>query len=75
MVSLTPRPFCPPSPYPVDRRLGGPQSSSQRLWGREKSLVPVWNLTPAVQPGGTSTELYRLRLGERAVTFYEHRTK
>jgi hypothetical protein len=35
--------------YPLDRRLGGPQSLFGR-YGEEKNLAPARNLTPAVQP-------------------------
>jgi hypothetical protein len=37
------------TPYPLDRRLGGPQSRSRR-YGEEKKLALARNRTPAVQP-------------------------
>jgi hypothetical protein len=35
--------------YPLDMRLGGPQSRSGRYGGEKKSLAPTGNRTPAVQ--------------------------
>jgi hypothetical protein len=35
--------------YPLDRRLGGPQSRSGH-YGEEKNLTPAGNRTPVVQP-------------------------
>jgi hypothetical protein len=37
------------SPYPLDRRLGGPQSRSGRC-GEEKDLATAGNRTPILQP-------------------------
>jgi hypothetical protein len=37
------------SRYPLDRRMGGPQSRSGRC-GDENNLSPAGNQTPAVQP-------------------------
>jgi hypothetical protein len=34
--------------YPLEKRLGGPQSRSAR-YGKEKSLPPAGSLSPAVQ--------------------------
>jgi hypothetical protein len=36
-------------PYPLDRRLSGPQSRSGRF-GEVKTHGFIWNETPAVQP-------------------------
>jgi hypothetical protein len=47
VVSLTPQPLYPR--YPLDRRLGGPQSWPGR-YAEEKNLAPAGNRTPAVQP-------------------------
>jgi hypothetical protein len=52
VVSVMPRPLYPwgKSPlYPLDRRLGGPQSWSG-CYGEEKNLAPARNRTLAVQP-------------------------
>jgi hypothetical protein len=43
VVSLTPRPLYPR--YPLDRRLGGPQSRSGRS-GEEKNLLPLPEIEP-----------------------------
>jgi hypothetical protein len=62
VVSFTPRPFYPreKSPrYPLETRLGGPQSRSGRC-GEEKNLASAGNRTPAVQPVPILTELSRL---------------
>jgi hypothetical protein len=65
MVSFTPRPLYPQgkSPwYPLDRRLGGPQSRSGR-GSEEKNSQPLPGLgLPIVQPVGQrcTTELSRL---------------
>jgi hypothetical protein len=48
VVSFTPRPLYPKgkSPwYPLDRRLGGPQSRSGRC-GEEKKSIPCWESNP-----------------------------
>jgi hypothetical protein len=45
--------------YPLDRRLGGPQSRYGRC-GEEENLAPAGNRTPAVQPVAIPTELSRL---------------
>jgi hypothetical protein len=37
------------SRYPLDRRLGGPQTRSWR-YGEDKNLTRAGNQTPAVQP-------------------------
>jgi len=50
VVSFTPRPPCPQgkSPwYPLDRRLGGPQSHSGR-GGEEKNSSPCQELNPRI---------------------------
>jgi hypothetical protein len=50
MVSFTPRPLCTQgkSPwYPLDRRLGGPQSRSGR-GGEEKNSEPLPGLLPTI---------------------------
>jgi hypothetical protein len=66
VISFTPRPFCLQgnSPwYPLDRRLGGPQSRSGR-GGEEKSSQPLLGLKPPiVQPVAqrSTTELSWLR--------------
>jgi hypothetical protein len=44
--------------YPLDRRLGGPQSLSG-LCGEEENRIPAGNRTPAVQPLDIPTELSR----------------
>jgi hypothetical protein len=44
------------TPYPLDRRLGGPQSRTRRC--EEKNLAPAGIRIPAVQP--YSPSLYRL---------------
>jgi hypothetical protein len=52
VVSFTPRPLYPRGNrprYPLYRRLGGPQSRSERH-GEEKNLASAGNRTPAVQP-------------------------
>jgi hypothetical protein len=65
VVSLTPRPLYPQreSPwYPLDRRLGGPQSLSGR-GGGEKNSQPLPGLDPPIiQPVAQryTTELMRL---------------
>jgi hypothetical protein len=41
--------------YTLDRKLGGPQSRSERR--EEKNLSPAGNRTPAVQPVTIPTEL------------------
>jgi hypothetical protein len=45
--------------YPLDMRMGGPQSRSGR-YGGEKNLVPAWNRNPTVQPVAISTVLFEL---------------
>jgi hypothetical protein len=45
--------------YPLDRRLGGPQSQSGRD-GEEKNIVPATNQTSAIQPIAILTELSQL---------------
>jgi hypothetical protein len=45
--------------YPLDRRLGGPQSRSGRC-GEQKYLVPAGNRSPTVQPVTVPTDLSRL---------------
>jgi hypothetical protein len=64
VVSFTPRPLYPQgkSPwYPLERRLGGPQSRSGHDGGEEKNLEPP----PGIEPQNTdrpacSKSLYRL---------------
>jgi hypothetical protein len=63
MVSLTLRPLYPrgKSPqYPLDRRLGGPQSQSGRH-GEMKILAPTRAQTPTPGHPARSQSLYRLR--------------
>jgi hypothetical protein len=60
VVSFTPRPLYPRGKnprYPLDRRLGWPQSRSGR-YGNEKKRAPAGNRTPAVEP----VAIPRLRL-------------
>jgi hypothetical protein len=65
VVSFTPRPLYPKGKslsYPLDRRLGGPQSRSGR-GGEEKNSQPLPGLEPPIiQPiaQGCNTELSRL---------------
>jgi hypothetical protein len=57
VVSFTPLPLYPrgKSPrYPLDRKLGGPQSRSGRC-GEEKNLA-----LPEIEPGPSSPQLYQL---------------
>jgi hypothetical protein len=67
-VSFTRRPFYPQGKrpwYPVDRRLGGPPSRSERS-GEEKNSQPLPALeTPIIQPRAHryTTELSRLLVG------------
>jgi len=51
VVSFTPRPIFPQGKiprYPLDRRLGGPQSHS--VHGGEEVSTPAGNRTPVGQP-------------------------
>jgi hypothetical protein len=41
--------------YPLDKKLGGPQSQSGRC-GQEKNLASAGNRTPAVQPVAIPSE-------------------
>jgi hypothetical protein len=62
VVSVTSWPIYPRGKnhrYPLDRRLGGPQSRSGRC-EEEKNLAPIGNQTPAVQPVAIATEPSRL---------------
>jgi hypothetical protein len=61
VVTFTPLPFYPQgkSPwYPLDGRLGGPQSRSGRC-GEEKNLSPAGNRTLAIHSVAIPTELCR----------------
>jgi hypothetical protein len=61
--SFRPLPFYPRGKslrYPLDRRLGGPQSRSGQR-GEEKKSYIVWNPTQALQPFAMSTPLLSLR--------------
>jgi hypothetical protein len=54
VVSFTPLPLYPrgkSSRYPLDRRLGGPQSRSGQR-GEEKVLDPTGTRTPALRSSG-----------------------
>jgi hypothetical protein len=70
MVNFTPQPLYPrgKSPcYPLDTRLGGPQSRSRRN-GEEKNFQSLPGLEPTIiQPGaqGYATELSRLLIPKR----------
>jgi hypothetical protein len=46
--------------YPLDRRLGGPQSQSGRNGEEKKNLALARNQTPAIQPIAILTELSQL---------------
>jgi hypothetical protein len=74
VVSFTPRPLYPQGKslrYPLDRRLGGPQSRSGRH-GEEKNLGPTGTRSPTpsssrLYPVAIPTELSRLCRGEEVV--------
>jgi hypothetical protein len=69
VVSFMPRPLypqgkSPPSPYPLDRRLGGPQNQSG-CFRVEKNLFPLLGIEPwppSPWPVAILPELYRLLL-------------
>jgi hypothetical protein len=55
VVSFTPRPIYPP--YPLDRKLCGPQSQ-YGCCGEEKNLFPL----PGIEPWSPSLSLYQLSI-------------